>query len=112
MGDYVPQNPIELQYYTHLFRIANPEGSAELGGQAAVTFFNQSGVDIGILKKIWSMSTQSATMNIHQFFTALRLIAMSQNGEFPVTKGKLIFGGHVVSIHNFISFCICNFLHL
>ena len=91
MADYAPQNPLELQYYNSLFRIANTEGVEELGGQAAVKFFNQSGVDTGFLKQIWTLSTPAATMNLHQFYTALRFITMIQNGEFPISKGtKLI----------------------
>ncbi len=88
MVDYVPQNPTELQYYNSLFQVANTEGTAELGGMAAVKFFNQSGVDVGFLKKIWGMSTEGATMNLNQFYTALRFITMIQSGEFPISKGR------------------------
>eukprot|EP01032_Pedospumella_encystans_P025221 gene25221-28513_t len=90
MVDYVPQNPTELQYYNSLFQVANTEGTAELGGMAAVKFFNQSGVDVGFLKKIWGMSTEGATMNLNQFYTALRFITMIQSGEFPISKERLL----------------------
>lgn len=88
MTDYIPQHPIELQYYNTLFSIANGGNSQELGGSDAVKFFKMSGVDVGFLKQIWGLSTQSATMNIQQFYTALRFITMIQNGEFPISKGK------------------------
>jgi hypothetical protein len=89
MTDYVPQNPTEQHYFENLFRIANVDGTEELGGRAAVQFFNQSGVDTGFLKQIWALSTPAATMNRQQFFTALRFITMIQNGEFPISKGTI-----------------------
>lgn len=88
MGDYVPQNPTELQYYNTLFGVATNGANGELGGADAVRFFKSSGVDVGFLKQIWGMSTQGATMNLSQFYTALRLITMIQNGEFPISKGN------------------------
>lgn len=86
MSTYEPRSAYEKQYYDSLLRYANPEGG-ELGGQTAVTFFKQSGVDTGFLKQIWSLSTPGATMNAQQFYTALRFITLIQNGEFPISKG-------------------------
>jgi hypothetical protein len=95
---YYPQNDHERIYFDYLWDVANtrqpilgsPNLVGELSGLAAVTFFQRSGVDKGFLKQIWSLSTPSATMNIHQFYVALRFIAMIQNGEMPITKGYLL----------------------
>jgi hypothetical protein len=89
-ADYIPQLQAEKGYYDLLWTIANPSKGAELGGAAAVTFFQRSGVDIGILKQIWSLSTPLATMTLPQFYTAVRLITMFQNGEIPLNKGFYI----------------------
>jgi hypothetical protein len=89
MGEYVPQNPVELHYYNTLFSVATNGANGELGGADAVRFFKSSGVDVGFLKQIWGMCTQGSSMNVNQFFTAMRLITMAQNGEFPITKGEL-----------------------
>ncbi len=83
---YIPQNPVEKGYYEYLWTTANPSGDA-LSGKAAVQFFQRSGVDLGILKQIWTLSTPSASMNVNQFFVALRFITMYQNGEIPLTHG-------------------------
>jgi hypothetical protein len=93
---YAPQSDHEKAYFDFLWDVANSRppsapGSVnltgELSGLAAVTFFQRSGVDKGFLKQIWSLSTPSATMNAHQFYVALRFIAMIQNGEMPISKG-------------------------
>jgi hypothetical protein len=94
--DYSPQNEQEKNYFDYLWDIANsrqpsPPGqtnvTGELSGLAAVTFFQRSGVDKGFLKQIWSLSTPAATMNINQFYVALRYLAMIQNGEMPISRG-------------------------
>ena len=89
---YSPQNSIEKEYYDYLWlNHANINHTAEplLGGQNAVKFFQLSGVDKGFLKQIWSLSTPLATMDIHQFYVALRFITMIQNGEFPISIERL-----------------------
>jgi hypothetical protein len=97
MDGYVPHAPSERQYFDYLWDIANnrapgndPSGQGELSGAAAVQFFQRSSVDRGFLKQIWSLSTPSATMSLHQFYTALRLITMIQNGEIPISKERMI----------------------
>lgn len=90
--NYVPGHPIERAYYEQLWATANPEGASAAGsvlaGQLAVPFFQRSGVDTGILRQIWSLSTPSAAMNKEQFFSALRYICMVQNGDIPISKGE------------------------
>lgn len=86
---YVPSTPAERAHYDGLWAAANPSGGGDLSGLLAVTFFKQSGVDLGILKQIWGFSTPSATMNIDQFYNALRYICMFQQGDLPITKERL-----------------------
>lgn len=93
---YVPQSSLEAQYFAYLWSVANPNVDKSgdeglLGGQAAVNFFRLSGVDTGFLKQIWNLSTHTSTMNAQQFFTALRFVAMIQNGAFPISKGTKSF---------------------
>jgi len=90
---YTPQNQIEKEYYDYLWYYhanSNYQHEPLLGGQNAVKFFQLSGVDKGFLKQIWGLSTPIATMDIHQFYIALRFITMIQNGEFPISIDRLI----------------------
>jgi len=86
---YTPSGESEKAHYDGLWAAACPNASGELSGQQAVTFFKQSGVDLGILKQIWSFSTPSATLNLAQFYNALRFITMFQQGDLPITKDRL-----------------------
>ncbi len=97
---YFPSSEHEKNYFDYLWDVANnrtPSApgtttlTGELSGLAAVTFFQRSGVDKGFLKQIWSLSTPVATMNAHQFYVALRFIAMIQNGEMPISRGIVLF---------------------
>lgn len=97
MDAYLPQNPVEKGFYDYLWDVANnrqpgsdPSGAGELSGAAAVQFLTRSSVDRGFLKQIWSLSTPSSTMNLPQFYTALRFITMIQNGEIPISKGMIL----------------------
>eukprot|EP00599_Poterioochromonas_sp_BG-1_P003600 CAMPEP_0173147282 /NCGR_PEP_ID=MMETSP1105-20130129/9046_1 /TAXON_ID=2985 /ORGANISM="Ochromonas sp., Strain BG-1" /LENGTH=911 /DNA_ID=CAMNT_0014061745 /DNA_START=28 /DNA_END=2763 /DNA_ORIENTATION=+ len=96
---YFPSSEHEKNYFDYLWDVANnrtPSApgtttlTGELSGLAAVTFFQRSGVDKGFLKQIWSLSTPVATMNAHQFYVALRFIAMIQNGEMPISRERLL----------------------
>lgn len=91
---YIPQNAVEKSYYDMLWDIANnrpalSDPNAELSGRTAVEFFQRSGVDKGFLKQIWSLSTPTSSMNVLQFYVALRLITMIQNGEIPLSIGSV-----------------------
>ena len=79
----------EKSYYDLLWATANPTGGSDLGGAAAVAFFRRSGIDTGILKQIWGYSTAGATLNVSQFYSALRYIVMVQNGDFPINRERL-----------------------
>jgi hypothetical protein len=111
---YIPQSPAEKQYYDFLWSVVN--GNNQLNGGEVLTsleafqLLKRSSVDRGFLKQIWSLSTPGSTMNVNQFFAALRFITMIQNGEIPLSKGtffELSFGYLVVfdssiSCHTFI----------
>lgn len=90
---YTPQNQIEKEYFDYLWYYhanINYQNEPLLGGQNAVKFFQLSGVDKGFLKQIWGLSTPLATMDIYQFYIALRFITMIQNGEFPISIERLM----------------------
>ena len=86
--NYVPRSEAELAHFDGLWAAAS-NGAKELSGLQAVTFFKQSGVDLGILKQIWGFSTPTATMNLAQFYNALRYICMFQQGDLPIQKERL-----------------------
>jgi hypothetical protein len=92
-GSYTPQNPHEQEFFNILWATANDSNLSiidqQLSGKSAVQFFQRSGINVGFLKQIWSLSTPLATMNIKQFYTALRYITMIQNGDMPISKEKL-----------------------
>lgn len=106
MDEYVPRNPNEQAIMDGLWSFANPSGSFELSGAQAVEFFRKSGVDVGILKQVWSLSTPLSTMTIRQFYTALRYISMVQNGEIPISKGICFF------FFLYYYFCFCSLILL
>ena len=105
--DYIPRSAPEASIYDGLWKVAS-NGVLELSGAQAVEFFRKSGVDLGILKQIWGLSTPLATMNVSQFYTALRLITMVQNGDIPITKGKIYTIPFLDNLFSFRTFDICS----
>ncbi len=79
-GSYTPQSAYELQFFNLLWATANDSNPSiidqQLSGKSAVSFFQRSGINVGFLKQIWSLSTPLATMNINQFYTALRYVVV------------------------------------
>ena len=86
--EYIPKPGPEFNIYDGLWKVASPN-NLELSGKEAVDFLKKSGVDAGLLRQIWGISTPGATLSVHQFFTALRLITMVQNGDIPINRGNL-----------------------
>lgn len=84
--EYVPQNDAEQYYYDALWRFANPSGACELSGKAAILFFKKSAVDVNILVQLWGLSFSS--VNIQQFYSAIRYITLMQHGEIPLSRGQ------------------------
>ena len=79
MDTYIPHSN-ELTVYEELWRIATGDDEF-LGGDKAVSFFKKTELDVGSLKAIWTWSSPEPIMSRSQFFTALRYVAMIQNGE-------------------------------
>jgi hypothetical protein len=86
---YEPAGPAERAHYEGLWAAAGGNVKGELQGVAAVPFFRKSGVDMNVLKQVWSFCTPTATMNQPQFYNALRYICMFQNGDLPIAKDRL-----------------------
>jgi hypothetical protein len=99
-GTYAPTFPPERAYFESLWQAANPNRDEIFPGQLAVPFFQKSELDIALLRQvdptllplidlcqIWSLSTVANVMKKENFFTALRFIAMAQNGDLNLTKG-------------------------
>lgn len=89
---YFPSSAAEKAHFDGLWHAAHhgADPSADLSGADAVGFFRASNVDKGILKSIWSLCTPGATMNLSQFYTALRYIQLAQAGELPISREKLL----------------------
>jgi hypothetical protein len=107
LGDYFPKPPTEKHHYDYLWLHVSPDGT-DISGRKAVEFLRLSGVDSGILKQIWGLSTPVSTMNQMQFNSALRYITMVQNGEIPISKGKKSF--LIRNVEN--SFCMHSLLSM
>ena len=88
--DYNPTTPDEKAYYDQLFTIADTAATGQLQGLHAVNFFKLSGLDVGILKNVWTVADarQQHYLTREDFYVALRLIAMAQN-NIPPTREKL-----------------------
>jgi len=70
----------EAGAFSHLFAIAT-KGQQSIGGKDAVQFFLKSQVPVPVLKQIWAIAAQGQPeMQISQFNTAMRLIALAQKG--------------------------------
>ena len=70
-------------YYEGLFQAADVKRAGFLGGQEAVAFFSRSKLPTEVLKNIWTVADQPASNSLdrRKFFTAVRLIQLSQNGQ-------------------------------
>ena len=112
---YNPQTALEKSYFDILWVAANGGNPNEapnpavydlkLSGKSAVPFFQKSGINVGFLKQIWSLSTPSASMSLQQFYTALRYITMIQSGEIPISKERLQGNAHHdIGLPKFIGF--------
>lgn len=66
-----------------MFQAADVKRAGALGGQEAVAFFTRSRLQTDTLKNIWTLADQPTTNTLdrRKFFTAVRLIQLSQNGQ-------------------------------
>ena len=71
-------------------------------------FLKKSNLFQQILKNIWSISTHKTKgLNLNEFYIALRLIALAQNG-FPYTKNEIEDNNQIPPLPFFSSFNINN----
>jgi hypothetical protein len=87
MTTYKPLD-VEKVVFDKLWKIANPQGEFELGGQPAVDFFLRAEITIETLRHIWALSTPLATMTLGNFYTALRYITFCQQGIPTLDEGQ------------------------
>lgn len=79
MTTYTPLED-EKVVYDKLWKVANPAGEFEIGGQQVVDFFIRAEITLEVLRQIWTLSTPLATMTLGNFYTALRYITIYQQG--------------------------------
>lgn len=72
--------------FANLWQVASADSNGSLQGAKAVDFLKKSKLEMVTLKKIWSLSTQQATMIRDQFYVALRFIALAQNGATDLSQ--------------------------
>ncbi|KDO34412.1 hypothetical protein SPRG_01548 [Saprolegnia parasitica CBS 223.65] len=88
---WTPPSPLEKAYYDTLFVLADDEKAGAIGGRSAVTFFSKSGLDKTVLREIWTIADarQTSQLLIGDFYVAMRLIAMAQQGQ-PATHQRFV----------------------
>eukprot|EP00814_Leptocylindrus_danicus_P006418 CAMPEP_0116041446 /NCGR_PEP_ID=MMETSP0321-20121206/25061_1 /TAXON_ID=163516 /ORGANISM="Leptocylindrus danicus var. danicus, Strain B650" /LENGTH=877 /DNA_ID=CAMNT_0003521657 /DNA_START=162 /DNA_END=2792 /DNA_ORIENTATION=- len=79
---YTP-TPQELPLYEALFQTADGNQRGSISGAEAVAFFSRSKLPVQALRQIWTLADSSKTNTLHraEFFVAVRLIQLYQNGE-------------------------------
>jgi len=78
---YYSPTPEENEAYKHLFTAATRGQSSSIGGSDAVKFFIASGLPVPVLKQVWGIASNGQKeMGPREFSTAMRLIALAQNG--------------------------------
>ena len=88
---YVPQNPVEKQYYQNMFGMASVANAGRVTGKEAVIFLKRSNVDVSVLKQIWDIADYDGKgyLDYAKFSIALRLISLKQQGVGPLSE-KLV----------------------
>ena len=79
----VKLNNQEKGYYSNMWNLANPKSAKTISGQEAVEFMKKSGLTVDKLKEIWRISAQTdlSCLTRDEFYIALHLIALQQNGS-------------------------------
>jgi hypothetical protein len=71
----------EAGAFSHLFAAATQGKGGSIGGKDAVAFFLKSQVPVPVLKQVWSIAANGQPeMQLREFNTAMRLIALAQKG--------------------------------
>ena len=100
MAYYVPKQH-EKAYYDFVWSQANPNNKLDVPGMECATFFQKSGLDKTILRTIWALTGAGSTINQIQFSTAIRYIALAQQGREPLSKEMLASTGTVITLKIF-----------
>ena len=81
----------ERDYYTMLFESCKNKKTNKIEGTNGVAFLKKSSLEIATIKAIWKISAQTNPKSLEkeEFFVALRLIALAQNG-MEVSEGSII----------------------
>lgn len=87
----MPTTPEERAYYDALFQVADTQGTGQLQGLQAVTFFKASGLDVSVLKHVWAIADarNEHFLDREAFYVAMRLIALAQAGQPALTRERL-----------------------
>ena len=79
----------EYSYYNNIFEKLDKNKIGHIDIKDAAIFLKKSNLSQDILKNIWSISSHTKNgLTRNDFFIALRLIALAQNG-FPYTKNEI-----------------------
>ncbi|KAJ3035576.1 hypothetical protein HDV00_003638 [Rhizophlyctis rosea] len=88
----------ETKAFTQLFKVADTEGKGLVTPQIAVALMSKSKLPQSTLSEIWQQADSESKGVLTQkgFFTALKLIALAQNGKPAkvafLSSGRLTFG--------------------
>ncbi|KAJ0406642.1 hypothetical protein P43SY_009753 [Pythium insidiosum] len=87
----LPLSPEHRALYERLFLAADCDRRQRIEGAQAVAFFGRSGLPVPTLKQIWTLSDarQQRFLERDDFFTALRLVALAQQGHDVMALGVL-----------------------
>eukprot|EP01129_Flabellula_baltica_P010499 TRINITY_DN4443_c0_g1_i1.p1 TRINITY_DN4443_c0_g1~~TRINITY_DN4443_c0_g1_i1.p1 ORF type:complete len:478 (+),score=130.32 TRINITY_DN4443_c0_g1_i1:20-1453(+) len=69
------------QYFEQLFNLADQDKDGVISPSDAA-FLRKSGLELSVLSQIWGLvCTENRPLSRSQFYTALKLVAMAQNGQ-------------------------------
>lgn len=79
----------ERGFYSNMYSLA-ADGSENVSGKDAVTFFSKSGLPKAKMSEIWTIAARTTLSHVtrEEFYLALRLIAYHQNG-IEANEGSL-----------------------
>ena len=98
-SSYQPISPREQATFFDLWKRANPSGLTRISGENAAKFFRQSLLPDDVLKTIWGLTATTYDMDISQFYSTLRLIAIAQENNKINSLGSNSFN---FGVHHFM----------
>lgn len=88
---FSPRHDKEQVAYETFWKEVNPDGKDRISGDDAAAFFRESALDNEILKKIYSLTATTHDMDLQQFFSTLRLIAIAQSNNRIDSLGNIAY---------------------